>query len=67
MTRSRFPDVAGTVEGRRKGKTPKGKDPCSPSPWAYDEESYDCHLTFRWSAIAEGSVCAGASNVGVLS
>lgn len=61
-----LPDVAGTDEGRRKGKTPKGEESCSPSPWAYGEELYDCHLEYRWSAIAEGLFCAGALYAGVL-
>lgn len=34
----------GTEDGSQKGGTPKGRIPCRFGPWAYGEQSYDCHL-----------------------
>ncbi len=41
---SKLSDVAGTEEDNGKGRTPKELVSCGMNSWAYDEESYDCHL-----------------------
>lgn len=37
--------MAGTDDGRQKGKTPKEEISMQVDSWAYLEEGYDCHRT----------------------